>query len=228
MYVMYIGLTPMPIFPESISIKTGTLNKTMTLINEGEINLIKTPALKEFTFDLLIPNTPYPFAYYRNGFKGAGYYLEKFESIKKSGGGDILLIVRIDAAGNPIYNTDMWVTLEEYIVRDDVREGTDIIVTMRLKEYKNHGVKTYKITSGKIQQKGVKRNTSNSPSPKNNNKTYIVQSGDTLWTIAKKFYGDGSKYTVLRDNTYNKIIIAKHGGSNQTIAAGDKLVIPAL
>lgn len=228
MYHMYIGLTPMPIFPESITIKTGTLNKTMTLINEGEINLIKTPALREFIFDLLIPNNPYPFAYYRNGFKDAEYFLEKFESIKKSSAPCVLLIARINANGNPIYNDDVWVTLEEYTVRDDVREGTDTIVTMRFKEHKDYGVKTYKVVNGVLQLNGSGRNTANSPAPKKNNKTYIVQSGDTLWLIAKRFYGDGSKYTVLRDNVYNKRVIAKHGGSDQTIAAGDKLVIPAL
>lgn len=216
----------MPIFPESISIKTGNLNKTMTLINEGEINIVKSPGLREFSFDLLLPNTLYPFAYYRYGFKNAKYYLEKFENIKKSGASNTLLIARIDAAGKLIYNTDLWVTLEDYIVRDDAREGTDCIVSMKFKEHREYGVKTYKIADKTVQKKSTSRNTSNSPKPKNSNKTYTVQSGDCLWTIAKKFYDDGSKYTVIRDA--NKKIIAKHGSDPNTIWAGDKLIIPAI
>lgn len=30
-------------------------------------------------------------------------------------------------------------------------------------------------------------------------RTYIVESGDTLWAIAERFYGDGSKYQVIAD-----------------------------
>ena len=32
------------------------------------------------------------------------------------------------------------------------------------------------------------------PPPKPTVRTYTVVSGDTLWAIAKRFYGDGSKY----------------------------------
>jgi nucleoid-associated protein YgaU len=30
-------------------------------------------------------------------------------------------------------------------------------------------------------------------------RTYTVVSGDTLWAIAERFYGDGSKYQVIAD-----------------------------
>lgn len=30
-------------------------------------------------------------------------------------------------------------------------------------------------------------------------RTYTVESGDTLWAIAERFYGDGSKYQVIAD-----------------------------
>jgi nucleoid-associated protein YgaU len=37
------------------------------------------------------------------------------------------------------------------------------------------------------------------PEPEPAARTYTVESGDTLWAIAERFYGDGSKYQVIAD-----------------------------
>ena len=37
------------------------------------------------------------------------------------------------------------------------------------------------------------------PAPEPAARTYTVVSGDTLWAIAERFYGDGSKYQVIAD-----------------------------
>lgn len=37
------------------------------------------------------------------------------------------------------------------------------------------------------------------PTPEPAARTYTVVSGDTLWAIAERFYGDGSKYRVIAD-----------------------------
>ncbi len=37
------------------------------------------------------------------------------------------------------------------------------------------------------------------PAPEPAVRTYTVESGDTLWAIAERFYGDGSKYQVIAD-----------------------------
>lgn len=54
MYSMYIEDVLFPVTPGKISYKIGNNNKTITLINEGEVNLIKTPGLTEITIDELI------------------------------------------------------------------------------------------------------------------------------------------------------------------------------
>ena len=36
-------------------------------------------------------------------------------------------------------------------------------------------------------------------------KTYTVKSGDTLWGIAKQFYGSGAKYTTIYNANKGKI-----------------------
>jgi LysM repeat protein len=37
------------------------------------------------------------------------------------------------------------------------------------------------------------------PAPEPAARTYTVESGDSLWAIAERFYGDGSKYQVIAD-----------------------------
>jgi nucleoid-associated protein YgaU len=41
--------------------------------------------------------------------------------------------------------------------------------------------------------------TAAEPAPEPGPRTYTVVSGDTLWAIAERFYGDGSKYQVIAD-----------------------------
>jgi nucleoid-associated protein YgaU len=47
---------------------------------------------------------------------------------------------------------------------------------------------------------------------------YTVKQGDTLWSIAKQFYGDGKEYT--------KISTANNLANPSDIAAGQELLIP--
>ena len=63
--------------------------------------------------------------------------------------------------------------------------------------------------------KKVKSSKSKSKTPK---RYYVVKSGDTLYSIAAKYYGNGSKW--------EKISKANNNVSNKAIKVGQKLVIP--
>ena len=41
--------------------------------------------------------------------------------------------------------------------------------------------------------------TASEPEPEPAARTYTVESGDTLWAISERFYGDGGKYQVIAD-----------------------------
>ena len=63
------------------------------------------------------------------------------------------------------------------------------------------------------------RDTSTSPMPTSATQ-YTVKSGDTLWALARKNYGDGSKYTVIAEA--NKI------ANPNLIYINQKITIPKL
>ena len=67
----------------------------------------------------------------------------------------------------------------------------------KLKQYRDYATKTCNIKFASSKPKIVPqpvRAAENPPKPAN--QTYTVVRGDCLWNIAKKYYGNGSKYTV--------------------------------
>jgi nucleoid-associated protein YgaU len=73
------------------------------------------------------------------------------------------------------------------------------------------------------------RQQDNSPKPKASGQTYTVKSGDCLWNIAKKFYGNGSQWEkIYSANTSVCGKPYKKGGTTYVmIHPGDVLNIPA-
>ena len=52
----------LPIAPSKLQLEINNQNKTLTLINDGEINILKKAKLTDVDFDCLIPQVKYPFA----------------------------------------------------------------------------------------------------------------------------------------------------------------------
>lgn len=208
MYYMYLDKTMLPVPPSKISTKINNKNKTLNLINEGEINILKKAGLTEIQFDVLIPNVKHSFAVYKNGFVNAKTFLDFFEKLKVEQKPFQFIVVRTFPDGKTIFNTNIKVSLEEYEIIDDISEGFDIKVSIKLKQFRDYGTKICKIniqTTKKAVATEPKRETTKSPEPKQQNKTYTVVRGDCLWNIAKKFYGDGRKYTVIYNANKDQI-----------------------
>lgn len=199
MYYFYLGKTLLPVAPQELQLAIKNTNKTYSLINEGEINVLKAPGLTEIEFDALLPNVRYPFATYKSGFQDARTYLEILRDLKQNKETFQFIVTRTLPNGKMLFDTNMTVTLESYTVKEDAKSyGLDVLVTIKLKQYRAYATKTCNIQFADAKPKAViqpVRAVENPPKP--DNQTYTVVSGDCLWNIAKKFYGDGSKYTII-------------------------------
>lgn len=228
-YDVYFDKVLLPIAPSKIKTKIKNKNKTIELINEGEVNMLKDAGLTEISFSLSLPNQKYPFAKYPDGFKMASYYLDILEGYKKNKKPFQLIISRTLPTGKVLFYTNLKVSLEDYNIDDDVKEGFDIVVSINLLQYKDYGTKTVNITSSKPKA------TTTRPAGEganNSGESYTIKSGDTLWGIAKKKLGSGTRHKEIYNA--NKSIIeneAKKRGKASSnnghwIWPGVKITIP--
>ena len=204
MYSFFIDGMELPIAPQKLTVKIKGNNKTLTLINEGDINFLRAPGLTEITFDAVLPMLgQYSFA---NGYRRPDSYLNKLESLMTDKEPFRFLVSRVAPSGRLLYATNMKVSLENYTVTEDATKGPDVTVSITLKQYISYSTKTVTVVKPKPEKKPVvqqkkKRETSSAPKVK----TYTVKSGDCLWNIAKKYYGNGAQYTKIYNANKGKI-----------------------
>lgn len=144
-YDFYLDKCLLPIPPEKLQLKINNANDTFTLINEGEINILKTPKLTDIEFECIIPQVQYPFATYKSGFKRASYFLDYFESLKVDKKPFQFIVSRTMPNGNVLFSTDKTVSLEDYTITEQAKDGFDLTVKIKLKEYRDYGTKTVNI-----------------------------------------------------------------------------------
>lgn len=209
-YEFYLDKMLLPITPSKLDIKIKNKNKTYDLINESEINILKSAGLTEISFEATFPNVKYPFAVYKSGFITANNFLNQLELLKTNQKPFQFIVVRSYPNNKPLFDTNIKVSLEDYTIKEDAKQGMDVVVSIKLKQYKDYGTKTCNVTIK--QEKPVAtvtqtRETTSSPAPTpaQPTRTYTVKSGDCLWNIAKKYYGNGSQYTKIFNANRDKI-----------------------
>ena len=89
---------------------------------------------------------------------------------------------------------------------------------MELSEYRFLNVPAVQV---KTQQQSATNGLNTRPNTQVAPTIYTVVSGDCLWNIAKKYYGDGSQYTKIYNANKETI-----GANPNVIKVGQKLVIP--
>jgi len=221
-YEMYLDSELMPVTPSSITLKIENQNKTLNLMDGSKINIPKQAGLTEISFTLLLPRVEYPFAVYDSGFVPADDYLDKIETLKVSKKPFSFIVVR-ETNIDEFSETNLTVLLEEYSIKEDTGNGLDVVVDVKLRQYRPYGTKTIVIVEEPKQDTlptatvETPRETTNAPTPP---PTYTVKKGDTLWAIAKKYYGNGSQYPQIFNANKDKI------SNPNLIYPGQVLTIP--
>lgn len=214
-YEVYIDDMLLPIPPQKIPIKYPGQNETATLINGEEINITRPPGLAEISIDVVIPQMDYPCASWDGSVEDAEEFISRLQDLKESGDTFEFIVIRDS------FDTNMDVTLEDYNVSDDVKEGLDLVVSLTMKEARHYGTKIMNFVI--VPEQPIPAAASpepERPAAQPQVKTYTVKSGDCLWNIAKKQLGDGNRWKEIHNLNLDKI------SNPNLIHAGLVLVMP--
>ncbi len=187
-YSCYLDGVELPT-PAKLTVKIKNQNKTLILLDEGEVNFLRTPGLTE----LILPLT---FSMLGDG-TSPDRYLSMLEKLKTSKRHTRFILVRVSPDGRTLFDTNMEVSVEDYNIIEDARNGLDVDVDVSLKQWRDYGTKTVKVeepqSDGQTQTVTIEKERDDSSAPTAN--TYTVQEGDTLWALAAKYYGAGDQYS---------------------------------
>lgn len=203
MYSFYFGSMRLPVTPGKLSVKIKGNNKTLTLVNEGEINFLRYPGLTEISFDVTLPMLgKYSFA---SEYQRPDYYLNAFESLMTERVPFHFIVSRVSPSGKLLYDSDIKVSLESYTVTEDATKGADVTVSISLKQYVDYSTKIVTVVKNEEDKPVIseEKQRDKGTAPKVN--TYTVVQGDSLWKIAKKYYGSGAEYAKIYNANKDKI-----------------------
>lgn len=214
-YHFYLCGERLPIEPEKLTLKIKNKNSTVDLLDGRTINILKSPGLTEISFSVTLPMF--------SAKKKPTHYLALFEKYKVKKKPTQFILTRTSPDKKPLFDTNLKVTIEDYTVSEAAKKGFDLVVDLSLKQYLDYGTQTVKVetvTENGETKKTIKvvneRETGNAPKAK----TYTTKEGDTLWSIAAKYLGTGSKWMELF-NANKKVLFDPN-----ILRPGTELVIP--
>ena len=223
-YEVYLDDIRLPIPPEKIPISYPGQNKTANLINGEEINLVRPAGLAEISLDVVFPQMDYPAAVWDGSVDNAEDFLDHLQDLKESKTPFEFIVIRDGPGRFSSFDTNLDVTLEDYKVSDDVKEGLDLTVSISLKEYRNYGTKIMNFVliedEAETVQAAEESGAEREGEPENAG-SYTVVSGDSLWKIAKQLLGNGNRWQELYDLNRDKI------SNPNLIRPGQVLTIPS-
>ncbi len=210
----------LPTNPEEISVTNTQSIEKYNVLKLGQIAVPTYMELKEYSFECEFPHTMYSYVNVKEekDFLDAKSYLDMLTKWRKKKTPIRFLAGSVTKKG-VLYKDriNTLVLIEEMSISEKAGEERDKYVSFKLIEYRDFN-KTPYYEINKDTGKASK-GKSDETNPKKNG-YHIVAAGDTLFGIAKKYYGDGTKYTKILDA--NKGIIK----SPALIKPGWKLVIP--
>jgi hypothetical protein len=128
-YSCYLGGVEWPT-PAKLTVKIKGKNKTLTLLNEGEINFLRTPGLSEIVLPVTLSML--------TGSRSPSYYMGVLERLKTSKGTTQFILVRRSPDGRRLFDTNMTVSVEDYNITEDAKEGLDVSVDINLKQWRSY------------------------------------------------------------------------------------------
>lgn len=198
----------LPVNPASLKISGSHGMQDIDVNGIGEYTVIGDPKLNEYSFSSFFPrdynstyceyiDIPDPWA--------AAATLEEWRDSRRP--------IRLTVTGTPI-NTPVTIRSFSYDVERGGSPG-DLYFDLTLKEYVFIDFSRLRIGSGSSSSGSSRPDDTEQP------KSHTVAAGDSLWKIAQRVYGDGSKYAAIYEANKSKI-----GKDPSRISVGMELILP--
>ena len=183
-----------PVLPSAINVQDYAITNDSNITGLGDVTVFGGKGLRTIEISSFFPNPKkkYSFVSYTD-------YPKQYDCVNKikkwMDKGEVL---RFIVTGTEI-NFQVRITDFEYSEQDGTR---DVYFTINLKEYRK--IKISSTTPKKKKTDNKDRTDTKETDNKPKQKTYTVKSGDTLYDIAKKYYGKGSDYKKIIEKNKSK------------------------
>ena len=186
-----------PVVPSNIGVNRSNNIDTQAVIKLGEVPVFNGTSLKTIELVSFFPNQEYSFCDY-TGFMKPYQFSEKIQKWMYEG--KPLRIIVTDSPTNMQCLIQQFDTVEQ--------DGTrDLYFTLNLLEYRpievpklnNSNKNNNPSSSNSNNTQNTSRPNKVSTNSSNQQKTHKVVKGDTLYDIAKKYYGNGNLYTKIKE-----------------------------
>ena len=204
----------LPVNPEEIK-RTRNLNvETYQVLGTGQVSIPAYCELEEYSFEAEFPSQDYH--YIESGARAdADYYEKMFRKAQKN-----KKPIRFIASNDITDDISVRVLVKGVEVVEKAGEEGDKYISLTLLEHKGTSKRYVAVQTptATVKQEDTAAGSETANPAVTDNKTHTVQSGDTLWGIAKKYYGNGAQYP--------KIASANGIVNPDVISVGQVLSIP--
>lgn len=217
-YAMFLitaagAVLPIPVLPDRLKVSSPGKNDTATVLELGEVLLLRKKGLRTLAWESHFPARPAP--YVTGGISAA--VLAPIELVRAiQAARDDRKPLRFLLLGTNL-DVNMPVGVGGFDYEERGGEVGDIYYSIELTEYREHSARRLVLRNGTGEAGDpVDRSGTPGAAPK----SYTVVSGDTLWAIARRTYGDGSAWKKIYET--NKTVI---GANPNLIYPGQVLTL---
>ena len=173
-----------PVLPSTISIRQGMKNQSVSIQGLGELVIMQDPKAMMVNFSCFFPFTPFPGVQFRR----LSPPIELIEKITAWMVGDIP--VQFLVTGTAINH---YFTIEDFPWHEDGGDPGTLHYSLILKKYEEVAVRQVYVD----EENEVATIPEPAPVRVDNRKqkrTHVVAPGDTMWAIAQRHLGSGSRW----------------------------------
>jgi hypothetical protein len=230
-----------PVNPEEIEVSGGGNGKTYDIVGTndgksetraGEINVIKSPKLREVSFSSLFPAQLYPFQATDTLYEPMYYIklIEKWMANKRPIRFIYAAHWQQQLASQQFRGQDinMPVSIEKFVWKEVAGAPGDIEYNISLKEYVFYSARRVTVKTDESGNTVAIQQPARRPDDRIRPGTYTLKEGDNLTKVAMKFYTDAAGFPDSSRHTDIQKLNSLTDSDVKKLAVGNVLKLPSL